>query len=70
MYLACGLPVVITRVPPIAGEIEENNAGLAIDYSKEELVNAVLRLLSDEKLYLECRKMPLKWQSNSIGQTY
>lgn len=56
MYLACGLPVVITRVPPIAGEIEENNAGLAIDYSKEELVNAVLRLLSDEKLYLECRK--------------
>ena len=56
LYLACGLPVIITRVPPIAREIEENNAGLAIDYRKEELTNAVLRLLSDEKLYLECRK--------------
>lgn len=56
MYLACGLPVIITKVPPIAREIEENKAGLAIDYTKEELANAVLRLLDDEKFYLECRK--------------
>jgi len=60
LYLACGLPVIITRVPPIAREIAENKAGLVIDYSKEELVNAVLRLLSDEKLYLECRKNALE----------
>lgn len=56
LYLACGLPVIITRVPPIALEIEENKAGVVINYSKEELASAVLRLLSDEKLYLECRK--------------
>lgn len=56
LYLACGLPVIITKVPPIALEIEENKAGLVINYSKEELAGAVLRLLSDEKLYLECRK--------------
>ncbi|MCX5713517.1 MAG: glycosyltransferase [Candidatus Omnitrophica bacterium] len=60
MYLACGLPVIITRVPPIARLIEENKAGLVIGYSKEELVGAVLRLLSDEKLYLECRKNALE----------
>ena len=56
LYLACGLPVIITRVPPIALEIEENKAGLVINYSKEELADAVLRLLSDEKIYLEYRK--------------
>jgi glycosyltransferase involved in cell wall biosynthesis len=56
LYLACGLPVIITRVPPIALEIEKNKAGLVINYSKEELAGAVLRLLSDEKFYLECRK--------------
>ena len=56
MYLACGLPVIITKVPPIAREIEENKAGIAIDYKKEELANAVFKLLGDEKLYLEYRK--------------
>ncbi|MCX5696485.1 MAG: glycosyltransferase [Candidatus Omnitrophica bacterium] len=60
MYLACGLPVIITRVPPIAGLIEKNKAGLVIGYSKEELTNAVLRLLEDEELYLECRKNALE----------
>lgn len=60
MYLACGLPVIITRVPPIASLIEENKAGLIIGYSKEELANAVLRLLKDEKLYLEYRKNALE----------
>lgn len=60
MYLACGLPVIITKVPPIAFEIEKNKAGLAIDYSKEKLANAILRLLNDEKLYLECRRNALE----------
>lgn len=60
MYLACGLPVVITRVPPIAYEIEENNAGLVIDYNRQGLAAAVIKLLSDEKLYLECRRNALK----------
>lgn len=56
MYLACGLPVIITSVPPIAREIEERKAGLVISYNREDLANAVIRLLSDENLYLECRK--------------
>lgn len=60
MYLACGLPVIITRVPPIAELIEENKAGLVIGYNKEELANAVLLLLNDEKLYLECKKNALE----------
>ncbi|MDD5594672.1 MAG: glycosyltransferase [Candidatus Omnitrophica bacterium] len=59
MYLACGLPTIITRVPPIARQIEENQAGLAINYSKEELVGAVVRLLQEKELYLKCRKNAL-----------
>jgi glycosyltransferase involved in cell wall biosynthesis len=60
MYLACGLPVITTTVPPIARQIEEKKAGIIIEYSKEELASAVLRLLSDEKFYLECRKNALE----------
>lgn len=59
MYLACGLPVIITDVPPIAGLIEKNKAGLVINYSKEGMVNAAVRLLTDEGLYAECRKNAL-----------
>lgn len=54
-YMACGLPVIITRVPDIAREIEANKAGFAIEYDAEELKSAFLKLLCDDKLYEEYR---------------
>lgn len=56
IYLSCGLPVIITRVPPIAEEIEKNKLGIAIDYNKEELIAAIQRLIDDPYFYEECRK--------------
>lgn len=54
-YMARGLPVVITRVPPIAAEIEAKGAGIVIDYDAEELTEAILKLLSDDEFYRRCR---------------
>ena len=54
-YLARGLPVVITRVPPIAAEIEKEGAGIVIDYDKEQLAEAIVKLLSDDEFYKRCR---------------
>jgi glycosyltransferase involved in cell wall biosynthesis len=54
-YLACGLPVVITRVPEIAFEIQKNGAGLTIDYDKDDLIRTVSRLLMDEDFLKGCR---------------
>jgi glycosyltransferase involved in cell wall biosynthesis len=68
-YLACGLPVIITRVPWIAREIERKEMGIAIKYDKQELVDAIVRLLQDEKFYLRCRtnaeafSAGLSWES-------
>jgi len=62
-YMALGLPVVITRVPQIADEIDKNRAGFAINYNKDEFVNAVVNLLSDDQLYKECRENALKLAS-------
>lgn len=59
-YLACGLPVIITKVPWIAEEIERMPMGIAIDYSKEELVKAINRLMTDNEFYKKCRE-------NAIG---
>ena len=55
-YMANGVPPIITRVPPDAREIEETQAGLVIDYDKEQLARAILMLLKDDQLHQRCRE--------------
>lgn len=59
-YLSYGLPVVVTKVPQMAVEIESHRAGFAIEYNKEELVAAILKLLNDRELLKEYRKNALR----------
>ena len=56
LYLGCGLPVVITRVPAIANDIEKHSAGVVIEYNEESLKQALMRLLTDDDFYIDCRK--------------
>ncbi len=52
-YMASGLPVIITKVPQVAFEIDKAQAGAAIDYNADQLVEAVISFLADyEKLEL------------------
>jgi len=62
-YMACGLPVIITKVPRIAYEIETYKAGIVISYSKEEFVKATVTLLTDDELYGEYRKNAIMFAS-------
>lgn len=74
-YLAAGLPVIITRVPEIADIIEQVKAGIVINYSKEDLVQALRYLLTDDKMYRSLRTNAI-WLSkkylwsNIFMQTY
>lgn len=74
-YLAAGMPVIITRVPAIADEIERGKAGIVIDYSKKELTEAILSLLRDKKKYNMFRENAIRlskkyiW-SNILEDTY
>ncbi|MEK7450819.1 MAG: glycosyltransferase [Patescibacteria group bacterium] len=47
-YLACGLPVIITKVPSIAFDIQKEKAGIAIDYDIKQFQDAVLTILKKE----------------------
>lgn len=70
-YLAVGLPVVVTKVPPVAYEIAQAKAGLAIEYNQEEFVQAVVKLLTDDEFYLECRQKAIALGSNySWGKVF
>lgn len=59
-YLASALPVVITKVPQVAFEIEKKNCGMAINYGKKELSRALVKLLKNDKLLRTYRKNALK----------
>ena len=60
LYLSCGLPVIITRVPPFANEIENNSAGVVIDYSNTELESALYTILHDPNAYSRYRKSAIE----------
>lgn len=54
LYMACGLPVIITDFPETASEVKEGGAGLVIRYDSGELTQAVIRLLTDVELFKRC----------------
>jgi glycosyltransferase involved in cell wall biosynthesis len=60
-YLACGLPVVITRVPWVAELIARGPMGLAIEYDEEQLAAACRRLLTDDAFWRTCRENALAY---------
>lgn len=60
LYLLCGLPVITTKVPPIAKEIERRKAGIVIDYSEQDLINALGYILKSNENYQMFRKNALK----------
>jgi glycosyltransferase involved in cell wall biosynthesis len=65
-YLSCGLPVVITRVPErSASSIEKAGAGIAINFDKDELIEAITKLLLDDELYKKFRQNAIKLSSQS-----
>ena len=62
-YMACGLPVIITKVPPVARIIQEEKAGIVVDYGKSDLVKALHILLDDREKYFKYRENAIELAS-------
>lgn len=58
-YMALGVPIVITKVPPFALEIDKRRAGIAIEFDQDELVKAIAYLLHDHERWNQYRKNAL-----------
>lgn len=56
VYLATGLPVIITKVPPFAQTIEKEKAGLAIEEGEKALAKAVVEILKNDRQLKEYKK--------------
>ena len=61
-YLACGKPIVASSIPGVHDLIESSGGGISVTpEDPEELANAVVRLLSDEKARAEMGKKGRKY---------
>lgn len=60
-YLASGLPVILTDVSHNAKEIEMRKCGIVVNYKKEEIANAVIKILSNEKELKDYRNNALAY---------
>ena len=58
-YLAAGLPIVLTDVPPNAGELSARGGAELIRYSAAELAEAVQRALNDPEAWKKRRQAAL-----------
>lgn len=65
-YLAAGMPVIITRVPAIAEEIERRIAGIVIDYDRKQLSDALIILLTDSTKYKAFRDNAIRMSKKYI----
>ena len=63
IYLACGLPVLITDVPAVAREIEAKDAGVIVDQNPESLAETVCGIFADEKRYVRMREQAIRMAS-------
>jgi glycosyltransferase involved in cell wall biosynthesis len=59
-YLACGLPVILTNVPPIARLLEARGAGRIVPYEAAALADAILEYLGDREKLEEARSAAIE----------
>lgn len=67
-YLASGLPVITTKVPPLGRQIVKQGAGLLIEDTKEDLEASVIKLFSDKSLYRKFTKKAIELSRDNIWE--
>jgi glycosyltransferase involved in cell wall biosynthesis len=51
VYLGCGLPIVITDVPPIAKDIQSSKAGLITEYKADKFADSIIEVYNSYDKY-------------------
>lgn len=70
-YMACGIPVITTPVPPLGQELRKYGSALVVPDNKNDLAKAIEKLLTDKKLYNELRKKAIEFgKNNSWDNTF
>lgn len=68
LYLAAGLPVITTQVPPLGKELLEANAGIVTKDNAKETAVAVIKLFSNPEIYKTLRQNAVKKAKNNTWE--
>jgi glycosyltransferase involved in cell wall biosynthesis len=60
-YMVLGLTVIATDAISSKNEIKKNNCGIIIRFNKKELINAVVKLMTDEKMLKQYRENAVRY---------
>ncbi|MDO8657825.1 MAG: glycosyltransferase [Candidatus Levybacteria bacterium] len=67
-YMASGLPIITTHVPPLGKQIVEKGAGIMIDDSKEDLAKAAMHLFTNSQLYDKVTQRAIALSKNNTWE--
>lgn len=71
LYLAAGLPVITTQVPPLGKEVAKAGAGLVTEDNEKEFAKAIIKLFGNKTLYQKTRQAAIKYiKNNTWENTY
>lgn len=60
-YLGAGLPIILTNISYNAEEIEKRKCGIMVNYDKNDISEALAKLLKDKPIYKEYRENALNY---------
>lgn len=64
-YMASGIPVITTEVPPLGRELKEYGCAIIVRDDKNDIASSIINLLSNTKLYLSCRRKAIEFGKNN-----
>lgn len=71
LYLAGGLPVITTQVPPLGREIERDGAGIIAKDNTKDQAETIVKLLKNKDIYKKMRQRAIKRaRDNTWDNTY
>lgn len=60
-YLGAGLAIILTDISYNVKDVERNKCGIIVEYNKDEVADAILRLMKDEKVLKYYRENSLRY---------
>lgn len=63
-YLSAGLPIIMTNVSYNVKDVEKNGCGIIVDYDKDDIAKAIIKLIKDERMFKKYRNNCLQYMKN------
>ncbi len=67
-YVAAGLPVISSQVPPLGEELKDQGGALVVKDNKEEFADAIIKIFKNRKLYLRMRNKAIRFAQDNTWE--